>query len=134
MKSIYYKALGNNLLLSTGETASDPRNDVRTNRRPSLPLHIFKRFQMQFKRNVAPLLSTTSNIPFLQVLSFDIDTIIPRGWGGMMLTSLSLGTTKYTPVLPLCKSPLYFQQLANCLFSKPFSLISIQTARGVGGV
>jgi hypothetical protein len=35
---------------------------------------------------------------------------------------------------PLCKSPLYFQQLTNCFFAKSFSLIFMQTAPGGGGV
>jgi hypothetical protein len=36
------------------------------------------------------------------------------------------------PVQPTCKSPLYFQQLAHCLFCKSFPLTFMRIARGWG--
>src|ERR1700682_230080 len=38
-----------------------------------------------------------------------------------------------TKRIPMCKSPLYFQQLTHCSFAKPFVLISMRTAPGGGG-
>ena len=73
-------------------------------------------------------------MPFPQLLSFDIDTTLPRGWGGMSRFVRSSSPAKRVPPHPLCKSPLYFQQLTNCFFAKSFSLIRIQTAPGGGGV
>src|ERR1700687_3570653 len=74
----------------------------------------------------------------LQVVSFDIDTHYPGGGGGMSRftphRNHAFAPAKRTSVQSLCKSPLYSQQLANCFFNKSFSLIFIQTARGVGGV
>jgi hypothetical protein len=81
MKPIIHKGLGDNLLPSTGETGSDTPNNVLINRRPSLPLHIFKRFQVQFKRNVAPLFSTTSNIPISKSFTLISIRICPGGGG-----------------------------------------------------
>jgi hypothetical protein len=101
---------------------------------PEPLLHPFKRMAARFKRQFRLLFSTASNIPFLQPLSFDIDTLIPGGWGGMM-TSLvrSSAPAKRTVAPLLCKSPLYFQQLTNCFFAKSFSLIPVQTAPGGWG-
>src|ERR1700722_9206818 len=42
----------------------------------SRPLSV--RLKVHLERQSSPLFSTTSNIPFLQVLSFDIDTTYPR--------------------------------------------------------
>src|SRR5580704_10594835 len=72
-------------------------------------------------------------MPFPQLLSFDIDTTLPRGWGGMSRFVRSSSPAKRVPPHPLCKSPLYFQQLTNCFFAKSFSLIRIQAAPGGGG-
>ena len=81
---------------------------------------------------IAPLFSTAYNIPFQQLLSFDIDTTLPRG--GMSGLARFSTPAKRALARPLCKSSLYFQQLTNCLFAKSFSLIRIQTAPGGGGV
>jgi len=58
---------------------------VPTNRRPDLSFtaakHFPQFFKDLFKRKFLLLFSTTSNIPFQQLLSFDIDAILPRGWG-----------------------------------------------------
>ena len=70
----------------------------------------------------------------LQVLSFDIDTHYPGGWGGMSSLVRSSTPAKRPPAHPLCKSPLYFQQFTNCLFAKSFFLILIRTDPGGGGV
>src|ERR1700687_4248609 len=101
-----------------------------------------KRVCPNFKRDQSaqnhPLFSTTSNIPFPQPLSFDIDGILPRGWGGMTRFALHAHRpctpVKRIPAQFWRKSPLCFQQLPNCLFNKPFPLTFIQIARGGGGV
>jgi hypothetical protein len=54
---------------------------VLTNPRPDRSSTSTKRIKALFKRKFAPLLSTTSNIPFSQLLSFDIDTTLPGGGG-----------------------------------------------------
>jgi hypothetical protein len=85
------------------------------------------------QRRTRPLFSRASNMPFQQPLCLDIDTILPQGWGDMSRLIPFSTPAKHIPVQPLCKSPLYFQQLTNCLFAKSFSLIFMQTAPGGGG-
>jgi hypothetical protein len=87
-----------------------------------------------FQTQIRPFIFNNFQHTNLQVLSFDIDAHYPGGWGGMSRLVRFSTTAKRIPAHPLCKSPLYFQQLTNCFFAKSFSLMRIQTAPGGGGV
>jgi hypothetical protein len=84
---------------------------IVTSPRSSRPFTLSKRIAAQFKRKSVPLFSTAYNIPFQQLFSFDIDTILPR-----------VGVDRFDP------PPLRSVSLRTICANRPFIFNSLQTA------
>jgi hypothetical protein len=84
-----------------------------TNPRPNRSFLSIKRIHTLFTRKVAPLFSTSSNIAICK--SFCLISIHTTPWGYEQFVPL-LDAANRVASRFLCKSPFYFQQVANCFF------------------